>query len=105
LYWYRNKVYLPPSLRGRVITSVHEATVHGGILPVVEIVGRYYCWPSLRADVETVLRQCPSETCEKNKAKLFPLVTGDPRRLASGPWVICASDVTHIDSRPLLSRI
>ncbi|KAF4697044.1 hypothetical protein FOZ63_026119, partial [Perkinsus olseni] len=92
-------------LRLTIIIGAHEETVHGGVLAVVGLIGRYYSWPAIRSDVEHELRRCSNEECEKNKAKLLPLVTSDPRRLSSGPWVTCASDVTHIDGRPVLTLI
>ncbi|KAF4680397.1 hypothetical protein FOZ60_013553 [Perkinsus olseni] len=105
LYYYRNRLYVPPSLRSQIIIGAHEETVHGGVLAVVGLIGRYYSWPAIRSDVERELRRCSNEECEKNKAKLLPLVTSDPRRLSSGPWVTCASDVTHIDGRPALTLL
>ncbi len=58
-----------PSLRRRIITDYHSTKLagHPGRERTIELVSRYYWWPSLKRDVAQFVAQC--DECQRNKAR------------------------------------
>jgi hypothetical protein len=62
LVLFRNKIYLPPSFRLKIIKSRHNSALagHYGAGKTSELIRRLFDWPSLSREVRVYVRGCDS---------------------------------------------
>ena len=55
MMYFKNKVYVPQSLRERVMKENHDVPIagHPGILRTEELIKRNYWWPDMKKVIET----------------------------------------------------
>lgn len=88
-----NRVYVPTSIRARLITWMHSSKFsgHPGISRTVALINRRFWWLSIQKDVKEYVLACP--TCARNKASHLPL-SGllQPLPTPTRPWSHIAID-------------
>jgi transposase InsO family protein len=82
-----DKVVLPAALRERCMRQAHDSPVggHKGVTKTLELVRRYYWWPTVRRDVNSYVTTCSS--CQRNKAR--NVLPGGPLQslpIPEAPW-------------------
>ena len=87
IIFYQNRIYIPTSLRPTVLQELH--TTHLGMTKTKQLARRYIYWPRLDADIEHLVRSCP--TCAANQ--------NNPPKVPVHPWVPPAGNWSriHID--------
>jgi hypothetical protein len=68
--WFKgDRIVLPEALRSQCMQQVHDSPVagHKGVTKTLELVQRYYWWPTVRKDVTHYVTTCAS--CQRNKAR------------------------------------
>jgi len=67
---YGNQLVIPKSLRERVVTREHHATVaaHSGMNRMYCTMRKAYYWPSMVTDIHTTITKCT--TCAQNRLAL-----------------------------------
>ena len=67
---YGNQLFIPKSLRERVLTLEHHATVaaHPGMNRMYYTMRKAYDWPSMVTDTHTTITKCT--TCAQNRLAL-----------------------------------
>jgi transposase InsO family protein len=100
LYYYRDKLFVPHSLRTRVVEEHHDHPVagHYGSAKTHELISRYFAWPNSMRYVRQFTRSC--DTCQRTKAprhKPFGLLR--PLDVPQRPWLALTMD--HITKLPL----
>jgi hypothetical protein len=91
LVCYKDKIYIPQSLRQRVLSWYHEYLLHPGQTGTEKTIRNTMTWSDLTLDVERICSTCP--VCqltkrERNKYGLLP-----PRTAESDPWVMVCVDL------------
>lgn len=87
LLWYQGRVIVPHNkdIRLRILQIHHESLVagHQGQSRTPELISRRYCWPGMKAEINSFVETC--ETCQQSKgsAQRLPL---KPLPVAEGPW-------------------
>ena len=69
--WYRDQVIAvpnSPAIKRQILTELHESKYagHGGEFRTVQLVRRYFWWPSLDNDCRAFVKGCAQ--CQRNKA-------------------------------------
>ena len=66
--WYEDKIYIPETLRPRILKERHDAPLagHHGQKKTEELVSRDYFWPNMRKTVRDYVRGC--QTDQRTKA-------------------------------------
>lgn len=87
IYLFNEKIYVPTSLRSRVLELCHDVPLagHFGQRRTVELVQRDYYWPGMTRYVKEYVRGCHS--CRRNKSsihKTYGLLAPHPHPEA--PW-------------------
>ena len=78
LRMYKEKIYIPPSLVKELLTFYHDFFLHPGINRMIATISQHYAWPSMNAQIKTMVMNC--EHCQKNKVStnkhhgLIPLI-------------------------------
>ena len=67
LYW-KGKLWVPTTRITQIIYEAHaqRLTRHPGVRHTLDIVGRYYFWPGMRASISQYVRNC--HNCRRSKA-------------------------------------
>jgi hypothetical protein len=79
---YENKIYIPISLRKRVVWWYHTYLQHPGITRMEATLRQNLTWPDLRKDVEAAVKSCHECQIGKKVRKKY----GDlPEKLAERP--------------------
>jgi Integrase zinc binding domain len=91
LVCYKDKIYIPQSLRQRVLSWYHEYLLHLGKTRTEHTIRNTMTWPGLTQDVERLCSTC--SVCqltkkERKKYGLFP-----PKTAESDPWVMVCVDL------------
>lgn len=69
------QLVLPESMRGMVLTCLHDEMGHLGIERTLDLARSRFYWPRMVADVEKKIRTCPRCVCHKSlPEKAAPLV-------------------------------
>lgn len=69
------QLVLPDSLRGMVLTCLHDEMGHLGIERTLDLARSRFYWPRMVVDVERKIRTCPRCVCHKSlPEKAAPLV-------------------------------
>ncbi len=68
VWYHKNKIVLPRSLRGQVLQLAHDAKAagHMGVSKTFDLITRTYWWPGIRRDVKAYVQSCDS--CQRIKA-------------------------------------
>lgn len=86
-WWWRDKLYVPRSMRQMILKQVHKAPAagHWGVMKTLELLTRTFDWPNLRTDV---LRFCSScKSCQAVKVDhRAPQGTLMPIPIPDRPW-------------------
>ncbi len=93
LLHYKRRLYIPRDLRKRILQSEHDSKVagHFGQDKTVELVGRNFWWPGMKAEIVEYIQSCP--TCQQDKAKRhkqYGLLS--PLELPHAPWQSISMD-------------
>lgn len=72
IWWWRDRIYLPMSLRSSVLKEVHESCTggHWGAMKTFDLLSRSFGWPNMRKDVLSFLNTCGS--CQQVKVDRRP---------------------------------
>jgi hypothetical protein len=90
---YDNKIYIPRSLRKRIVWWYHTYLQHPGITRMEATLRQNLTWPNLRKDVEAAVRNCHECKIGKKVRKKY----GDlPEKLAERPIAWNRGDVKLI---------
>ncbi len=69
VWYWKERVCVPdvPDLRNKILVELHDAPTggHFGVDKTLEAISRRFFWPSLKHDVRTYVRTCP--TCQRTK--------------------------------------
>lgn len=87
LWWWRDKLYVPKSMRQMILEQVHNAPAagHWGVMKTLELLTRTFDWPNSRADVLTFCSSCRS--CQAVKVDhRAPQGTLMPLPIPDRPW-------------------
>ena len=88
LLYYEDKVFVPGSLRNKILTSAHYG--HQGNLGMYEKINKNYFWPKLRKDVGEFIAHC--RVCSLVKPKyvnphLKPYLLDSPMQLVATDYI------------------
>jgi hypothetical protein len=89
---YENKIYIPISLRKRIVWWYHTYLQHPGITRMEATLRHNLTWPNLRKDVEAAIKNCNECQIGKKVRKKY----GDlPEKVAERPiaWNIVDVDL------------
>ena len=69
LWYHKNLIVLPESLRGSSLQLAHDAKYvgHLGVSKTIDLITRQYWWPSIRKDVKAYIQSCDS--CQRIKSE------------------------------------
>ena len=90
---YEERIYVPESLRVRVIQSRHDAPVAGhlGVTKTIELISRDYWFPGMNKLVKEFVRSC--SVCAQNKTPRHqPYGLLQPLPVAERPWASLSMD-------------
>ena len=59
------RIFVPKSIRQKLIRWYHEALLHPGITRMEESVLRYFTWPGCTKEIAEFIKKC--DVCQKNK--------------------------------------
>lgn len=83
-WWWRDKIYVPVSMRELILKQIHEtpAAGHWGSMKTLDLLTRTFDWPNSRADVLkfcSLCRSCQSIKVDRRppQGKLMPLPIPD----------------------------
>uniref|UniRef100_A0A096M517 Gypsy retrotransposon integrase-like protein 1 n=1 Tax=Poecilia formosa TaxID=48698 RepID=A0A096M517_POEFO len=82
-----NRMYVPPSVRARVIHWLHTSkfSAHPGISRTIALASRRFWWPSLHKDIKEYVLACP--ICARNKpSHQRPAGLLQPLAIPRRPW-------------------
>ena len=60
-----DKIYVPASLRKRILTWYHDVLMHPGMTRMLKTIQMHFTWPKLRDEVERFCKRC--NTCQLTK--------------------------------------
>ena len=91
---FKNKVYIPPSLREKVMKENHDTPIagHPGISKSQELIKRNYWWPKMNQDIEQYVKGC--DACQRNKSSRQLKATElKPHEMPTTPWESISVDL------------
>jgi RNase H-like domain found in reverse transcriptase/Integrase zinc binding domain len=91
LLCYKDKIYIPQSLRQRVLSWYHEYLLHPGQTCTEQTIRNTMTWPGLTQDVERLCSTCPVCQLTKKERKKYGLLP--PKTAESDPWVMVCVDL------------
>lgn len=67
LWWYRDRLYVPPVLRPNVLAAFHDSPSmgHPGAARMLSVIGCTFAWPTLKHDLLLFIKSCDS--CQRTK--------------------------------------
>lgn len=71
-WWWRDKIYVPKSMRNLILKQYHETPLagHWGSMKTLDMLTRTFGWPEMRADVLDFIKKCLS--CQSVKVDHRP---------------------------------
>jgi Integrase zinc binding domain len=87
----KDKIYIPQSLRQRVLSWYHEYLLHPGQTRMEQTIRNTMTWPGLTQDVERLCSTCPVCQLTKQERKKYGLIP--PKIAESDPWVMVCVDL------------
>ena len=94
LLCYKDKIYIPQSLRQRVLSWYHEYLLHPGQTRTEKTIRNTMTWPGLTQDVERLCSTCPVCQLTKRERKKYGLLP--PKTAESDPWVMVCVDLVGL---------
>jgi transposase InsO family protein len=91
LLCFKDKIYIPQSLRQRVLSWYHEYLLHPGQTRTEQTIRNTMTWPGLTQDVERFCSTCPVCQLTKKERKKYGLLP--PKTAESDPWVMVCVDL------------
>jgi Integrase zinc binding domain len=91
LLCYKDTIYIPQSLRQRVLSWYHEYLLHPGQTRTEKTIRNTMTWPGLTQDVERLCSTCPVCQSTKRERKIYSLLP--PKIAESDPWVMVCVDL------------
>ena len=91
LLCYKDKIYIPQSLRQKVLSWYHEYLLHPGQTRTEKTIRNTMTWPGLTQDVERLCSTCPVCQLTKRERKKYGLLP--PKTAESDPWVMVCVDL------------
>jgi transposase InsO family protein len=91
LLCFKDKIYIPQSLRQRVLSWYHEYLLHPGQTRTEQTIRNTMTWPGLTQDVERFCSACPVCQLTKKERKKYGLLP--PKTAESDPWVMVCVDL------------
>jgi len=82
--YYKNKVYVPASLRQRIVAWTHEYLAHPGANRLEETLRVNFYWPRLRQDVTLHCKTC--HQCQTSKKQRKKYGHTPPKEAETTPW-------------------
>lgn len=93
IWWWKDKVYVPLSMRDLILRQIHEAPSagHWGSMKTLDLLTRTFDWPNSRADVLKFCSYCKS--CQSIKVDRRPRQgIMMPLPIPERPWSIIGVD-------------
>jgi Integrase zinc binding domain len=90
-YVLRINIYIPLSLRQRVLSCYHKYLLHPGQTCTEQTISNTMTWPGLLQDVERFCSTCPVCHLVKKERKKYVLLP--PKTAESDPWVMICVDL------------
>ncbi|KAM8945856.1 protein-glutamine gamma-glutamyltransferase E-like [Pelodytes ibericus] len=87
LYYYHDKVFVPPEARLQVLQYYHNspAAGHGGVRQTKDLIQRTFWWPKLQEEVSKFVSSC--DTCARAKERhQKPSGLLQPLPIPARPW-------------------
>jgi Integrase zinc binding domain len=91
LLCYKDIIYIPQSLRQRVLSWYHEYLLHPGHTRTEKTIRNTMTWPGLTQDVERLCCTCPVCQLTKQERRKYGLLP--PKIAESDPWVMVCVDL------------
>ena len=95
LVYHRGKLYIPndTALRQAIVRQCHDTVTagHPGKHGTLELVSRYYWWPSMSAFVAKYVEGC--DRCQRYKPAAHPPAPLQPHDVPEGPWQVAGVDL------------
>ena len=93
LLYRKSRLYVPRGLRESILESEHDSKVagHFGQDKTLELIGRNFWWPGMKAQIIGYIQSCP--TCQHDKARRhrrYGLLS--PLELPHAPWESLSMD-------------
>ena len=88
---YKNKLYIPSSLREEILNWYHTNLLHPGVTRTTETIRQYMYWPKLDDDVKEHVRTCPQ--CQKNKLQKKKYGHLPEKQAEANPWQTVCVDL------------
>lgn len=87
LAWVGAKLYVPCSLRGKVLERAHDARTagHFGFVKTLHLIKRQFWWPALKRDIENYVASCPVCASAKRPPGKTPGLLQNVAR-PTAPW-------------------
>jgi Integrase zinc binding domain len=93
LLCYKDNIYIPQSLRQRVLSWYHEYLIHPGQTRTEMTIRNTMPWPGCTRDVKCLCFTCPVCQLTKRERKKYGLL---PHKIAeSDPWVMVCVDLVR----------
>ena len=87
----KDKIYIPQSLRQKVLSWYHEYVLHPGQTRTEKIIRNTMAWPGLKQDLERLCSPCQVCQLTKKERKKYELLP--PKIAESDPWVMVCVDL------------
>ena len=91
LLCYKDKIYIPQSLRQKVLSWYHEYLLHPGQTCTEKTIRNTMTWPGLTQDVERLCSTCQVCQLTKKERKKYGLLP--PKIAESDPWDMVCVDL------------
>ena len=86
----KDKIYVPPALRTRVVEWYHSMLCHPGETRIEATIRQHFYWPNLRESVEQVVKPCHICQISKKGPKNYGHLP--PKNAEAVPWEILCVD-------------
>lgn len=87
LWWWRDRLYVPPSIRDFIMEQYHEtpSSGHWGTMKTLDTLSRTFGWPNMRSDLLLFIKSCCS--CQLVKVdRRRPQGLLKPLPIPDRPW-------------------
>jgi Integrase zinc binding domain len=85
LLCYKDKIYIPQSLRKKLLSWYHEYLLHPGQTRNEKTIRNTMTWPGLTQDFERLCSTCPLCQLTKKERKKYGLMPPKKQNLTPGP--------------------
>ena len=88
---FKDKIYVPDSIRNNILNWYHHFLCHPGSLRLAATIGQVMRWPGLQADGVSFTHTC--STCQKQKKTKVNYGHLPPKIAESLPWQVLYIDL------------